>query len=251
MPPQGSGAYRDSPELLRLRALAEVGFDGQPVLVAWQDPNPAETSQVLVGVDGMPDGAGRSRFRGDIESLSIARPTEAFCQGAASPRLARPGWDGYCGPLRIRLSAGDATPGPGRPIVTSGYPGAGDFIFLDFDRNGTASIVQDHWGSALVRSAPFQFDPRADHTLIVSYGALFPPPGSELYTKRPELLELRGRLVVLVDGRRILSEAVPSHPSAPDRILLGANLIGGSSTGALFDGRIADAEPAPIESVYP
>jgi hypothetical protein len=181
----------------------------------------------------------------------IAQPADAFDQGRVGSRLARPGWDGYSGPLAMRLSAMDARPGPGRPIITSGYPGGGDFVFLDFDPSGMATIVQDHWGSPLVRSRPFQMSPGTEHTLIVSYGALFPPQESGLYRKIPDLLELRGRIVVLVDGRRVLSEVEPSHPSPSDRIILGANLIGGSSTGPVFNGIIADVEPAPIESVRP
>jgi hypothetical protein len=252
MPAQASGVYSDSPELLRLRTLVEVAVDGRPVLVTWQDPHPASAGQTLVGIDNAPDdGSIRSRFQGEIESLMIAQPADAFEQGRVGSRLARPGWDGYSGPLAMRLSAMDARPGPGRPIITSGYPGGGDFVFLDFDPSGMATIVQDHWGSPLVRSRPFQMSPGTEHTLIVSYGALFPPQESGLYRKIPDLLELRGRIVVLVDGRRVLSEVEPSHPSPSDRIILGANLIGGSSTGPVFNGIIADVEPAPIESVRP
>lgn len=251
MPAGASVVYRDSPEFLRLRTLVEVGVDGRPVLATWQDPYPASASQVLVGADAAPDGAIQRRFQGEIESLEAAGPEEALGQGAIGSRLGRPGWEGYTGPLKITLSAGDEKPGLGRPIITSGYPGGGDFIFLEFDPSGSATIVQDHWGSPLVRSQPFQMAPHVNHTLILSFGALYPPLGCALYQRQPELLEIRRRLVVLVDGRRVLSAVQSSHPSPPERIILGANLIGGSSAGAIFDGSIDNVETAPIESVLP
>jgi hypothetical protein len=54
-----------------------------------------------------------------------------------------------------------------------------------------------------------------------------------------------------VDGRRVLSSAEPSHLTPAARIILGANLIGGSSTGPLFGGSITEVEQAPLETVRP
>jgi hypothetical protein len=251
MPPEGARLYQDSPDLLRLRGLAEVAVNGRPVLVAWQAPHPAEAARVELGANSIGVGASGARFHGTIDALRIARPADAFEQGGLEPRLARPGWEGYPGPLRLRLSVSDEQPGRGRPIVTTGFPGGGDFIFLEFGSDGLARIVLDHWGSPLVRSEGFTLLPGAAHELILSFGALFPPPGCALYVREPDLLRLRSQLVVLMDGRRVLASAEPCHPTPAARIILGANLIGGTSTGTVFTGSIGEVEPAPLDAVRP
>jgi hypothetical protein len=186
-----------------------------------------------------------------LDELRAARPTDAFEQGALDPRLARPGWGGYPGPLRIRLSVSEETPGRGQPVVTTGFPGGGDFIFLDFGSDGLARIGLDHWGSPLVRSEGFAMPPGTEHEVTLSFGALFPPSESALYGRQPDLLALRSRLVVLMDGRRVLSCAAASHPTPAGRIILAANPIGGSSTGPVFGGSIGGVERAPLDSVRP
>ncbi len=251
MPPEGAGIYEDSPDLLRLRAMAEVAVNGRAVLVAWQAPHPAEARQVELGANSIGVGASGARFHGTIDGLRVARLADAFEEGALGPGLARPGWEGYPGPLRLRLSVADERPGSGRPIVTSGFPGIGDFVFLEFGSDGLARIVLDHWGAPLVRSEGFRMPARTEHELILSFGALFPPPQCALYVREPELLRLRSMLVVLVDGRRVLASAEPCHPTPAGRIILGANLIGGSSTGPVFDGSIAGVGAAPLDSVRP
>jgi hypothetical protein len=251
MPPEGARLYEDSPDLLRLRALAEVAVNGRPVLLAWQAPHPCDARQVELGANNIGVGASGPRFHGEIGALSIARPADAFEQGALDPRLARPGWEGYPGPLRLKFSVREERPGLGQPIITTGVPGGGDFIFLDFGTDGLARIVLDHWGSAPVRSAGFTLPPGGWHELTMSFGGLFPPPQCALYERQPELLKLRSILVILVDGRRVLSSAEPSHLTPAARIILGANLIGGSSTGPLFGGSITEVEQAPLETVRP
>jgi hypothetical protein len=141
--------------------------------------------------------------------------------------------------------------GLGLPLVTTGYPGGGDFVFLQRDKGDQFRVSQDHWGSVLATSEPFRLQAGVAHTLTLSFGALYPPEGSALYTEHPELLANRGRIVVTVDGTKVFSAEKPSHPTAPDRIIVGANLIGGSSADSIFNGQISAIGLAPLDTAKP
>ncbi len=246
VPPEGSAIFRELPELSRLRSLAEVALNGKPVLVVAQEPHPSGENQVSLGVNAPGDPSCGPKFGGEILALSAARPTEPLEEGALDPRLARTGWGGYPGPLRMRITFPPANPGLGQPILTTGFPGGGDFIYLAWGTDGKARISQDHWGAPILRSEPFDPTPGTEHELTVSLGALFPPPDDALYRGRPDLLELRKRTVLYLDGRRILSAPQESHPTPPGRIILGANLIGGSTAGGIFEGSIAGVAPSSV-----
>lgn len=246
MPPGDSGVYRDAPELLRLMSIVEVTVDGKPVLLGLQAPHPIAGNPVEVGANLLGRARCGSQFHGQIDGLRVAGPLEPLSAGAIDTRLAREGWDGYPGPLRMTLTVPQRRPGMGQPLLTTGYPGGGDFIYLSQEAGGAVRVIQDHWGSALARSEPIALEPGTEHTVALSFGALFPPAGAALYRRHPEYLKLRDRVTVSVDGRTILDAAQLSHPTPPDRITVGTNLIGGSNAGPLFAGTIANLAPAAL-----
>jgi hypothetical protein len=251
MPPQGSTAYLGAEELLLLRSLAEVAFNGHPVIFELQKPHPSIASQVEIGANLLGRATCGPRFNGEIVALRIAKPLEALCEGAVDPRLAREGWDGYPGPLRMRIVVPRARPGFGQPIVTTGFPGGGDFIFMSYEPDGKVRINQDHWGSPLAQSEPIVLEPGSEHEFSVSFGALYPPEDAPLYRRHPELLGLRSRVIVSIDGRTVLSAVQLSHPTPPGRIIVGANFIGGSYAASLFTGSITELAHAPLEPFTP
>jgi hypothetical protein len=133
-------------------------------------------------------------------------------------------------------------PGEGQPIVTTGLRGVGDVIFLQCEANGKARMGQDHWGSQPLLSEPFYLDTSVAHKVEVSFGGLYPPQDSAFYLNRPTLAGLRGKTIILLDGRPVLNAEEISHPSTPSRITVGANLIGGTTANALFSGSVRDVE---------
>jgi hypothetical protein len=51
-----------------------------------------------------------------------------------------------------------------------------------------------------------------------------------------------GRVAIWLDGRRVLSGPSACHPTTPEQIILGYNLIGGSTTGPVFRGAILEVQ---------
>ena len=251
MPPDGSGIYRETPEFSQFHAIVDVAVDGHPALFFLREPHPAKREQIFVGKNPFAAGGAGPAFSGIVEALTRASPAELLATSAVGAALARPGWDGYPGPLQMKIIFPSGTDGEGQPILTTGFPGGGDFVLLQFGPNGTGRIVEDHWGEPLLRSEPFPLVPGSEHRLSVSFGALCPPEGAALYGREPQLAALRKAVVVELDGRRIITAARASHPTPPERIIVGANYIGGSYTGAIFSGRISDLARSAVGPVAP
>jgi hypothetical protein len=80
-------------------------------------------------------------------------------------------------------------------------------------------------------------------------GSLLPPTTSPFYVDHPELLPLTKNLYVAIDGQPVFNHQTRFHPSAPDEVTIGFNVIGGSAIGPRYPHRVKNAttaEPAPI-----
>jgi hypothetical protein len=251
MPPEKSELYSSDPELDALRSFIHVGLNGKPLLHEYAEPFPAGDGAIWIGASPLVDADGDGKFQGTVETIMRTRPMDVFEDGALGKSFARPGWQGYPGPLRIRMTFPRGSPGEGQPIVTTGLRGIGDILFLRYGANGMARVGQDHWGSQLLLSAPFELTVGVPHTLVVSFGALYPPSDTVLVSAPPELGALRKKTVVLFDGQPVLSSDEPSHPSAPENITVGANLIGGTTARSLFSGVVDQVLPASLDAVGP
>jgi hypothetical protein len=251
MPEERSPLYLKVPEVDPLRSFVHVGINRRPVLHEYAERYPSLPDGAALGVNLRGPADIDPRFQGTIESVTSARTLDVFEDGSIGAGLARPGWGGYPGPLRITMVFPAGATGEGQPIVTTGSRGIGDVIYLRYEAGGMARIGQDHWGSKLLLSEPFELKAGSQHTLAVSLGSLYPPAVQNAAGDGKAVDELRGMTVVVVDGRTVLSESEPSHPSTPERITVGANLIGGTTSRSLFSGRILSVEPAEIGSVRP
>jgi hypothetical protein len=176
---------------------------------------------------------------------------DVFSEGSLGPSLGRPGWAGYPGPLELHILFPQDAPGYGEPIVTTGLRGIGDVLFLRYEADGKARIGEDHWGSPLLLSEPFAFDSSVAHTLVVSMGALFPSDADSPPSEREKIARLRGRTVIMLDGREVLSAAEASHPTSPDHIMVGANVIGGTTARSILAGKVESIKPAALAQVSP
>jgi len=251
MPAHVGGAGAEPADAARLRSAALVGLNGRPVLVAWQAAHPAAPAQIEIGAGSIRPWSAGGRFTGEVSSMGAARVQDPLELGAMDARLGRPGWDGYPGPVEMTVTVPADWGGSGEPLITTGYPGGGDFVFIERGAGDLARITQDHWGAPLRSSEPFRLAAGAGHRFAISFGALYPPQGAALYRERPDLLALRSKIIVSVDGVRVLAADQASHPTARERIIVGANLIGGSSAAAVFTGSIRDVALAPLESFRP
>jgi hypothetical protein len=251
MPPENSDAYLKTPDAEPLQSFVHVGINGQPVLHEYAEPYPSNFGQVTVGTNSSDEASIEPRFQGTIRAITTARPLDALEEGRLGPKLWRPGWNGYPGPLAIKMVVPAGNAGEAQPIVTTGLRGIGDVIFLRYEAGGMARIGQDHWGSKLLLSEPFELTAGVEHEFTVSFGALYPPSDAAPIAGESVPAGLRGRTIVYFDGRQVLSALQPSHPSPPERIMVGIDLIGATTSHSIFSGQIGDVELAPIDAVQP
>jgi hypothetical protein len=252
MPPDGAPVYSKHPGWLLLRDEIWATANGSLVLARRAAPGPEDPGEIRLfsNLRGFPNV--EDYFAGQVEFSEAADPADVADRisplglpaGAPSGTLA-----GYSGPLRIRLEF-PAAPQPAmEPILVSGVPGAGDMIYVKYGSGGKAQFGLDHWAHGGPISDAIDLASGGPvHDVVVSDGALLPPPGDPLYAEHPAWTGLRDWVVVALDGRPVLVVHQITYPARPDEATMGLNLIGGSTTGRRFSGRIVGVEPVPPDS---
>jgi hypothetical protein len=225
-----------------------VVVDGTVALAGGVVTNPAESKSLFVGANFAGGSTTRQAFSGEIRAIDRADwrevlkslPSDRLTPEEATERLAlaspAPEWMGYSGPLRIRVRLPAGSAGQAEPIVASGITGKGDFVYVRHLGDGRVTFGFDHWGVGGPESAPVVVNASREVELVVSHGGLMPPASAELYRRAPALAELREAVLIAVDDRIVLSASMAAHPSAPGNIVIGSNLIGGSTTTEQFAG---------------
>ena len=153
---------------------------------------------------------------------------------------------GTVGPLEVRLLLPKGQGGRQEPIVVSGKPGAGNFVFLAYTDEGHIRIGVDIWGY-LHLSDPVSVDYDQEQDLVVSGGMLYPPGDPAVRALSPFMQNrLRGELRVELNGRTVLVETRPTFESKPDQITIGVTKIGGSMVERRFTGKILQVARLPM-----
>jgi len=123
--------------------------------------------------------------------------------------------------------------GTTEPLLTSGHPGAGDFIYVTYV-DGTHLVVgHDKWSYGGAKSLPFLVEPDREQTLEVDLGGS--APSSSTAPPRP--------LSVSWNGTLLFTDPLRFYPLESSEVTFGKNLIGGSTTSSSFSGEILLAEP--------
>ena len=147
-------------------------------------------------------------------------------------------WKKYCGPLRLKLRFPLGVPGQSEPLIVTGNTGNGDFIYVRYLADGRVVIGLDHWGVGGAESAPVTLNQSRQAEVVISSGAMMPPKTDTLYALKPHLLALCDKVFVSIDGNVVLNQKSIFYPTQPSNIILGQNLIGGSTTQKHFSGDI-------------
>jgi hypothetical protein len=121
------------------------------------------------------------------------------------------------------------------PIVVSGATGAGDFVYVKYLAGNRLQFGCDHWGTGGVVGVPVAIDPQRLHRLEIETGSLRPSADNH---------EAAGPVRIKLDGDVVLDGSSPIHPHSRAQIFIGANPIGGSTSGPLFRGQILYSESA-------
>jgi len=253
LPDIGAPVYGHAPNFVGMRKMVYVTFNQNLALFAAMPFKNTGPSRVVFGANIPGSSACAPFFEGEITAIEAIglRDIPVGRAGASESmaRLARAGWDGYTGPIRIDVRFAEGRPGDCQPILTTGVTGEGDIVFVRYEADGKARICVDHWGTPLTTSEPFPLDPGATHALVVSLSSLYPPGGSQHASSESVPPAAGDRIVVDVDGRRILDCEKVCYASKPEWLTIGANFIGGSSVGTAFFGGIENLAQAPLGTV--
>lgn len=250
MPPTGSPYYRDHPDERHLQDVVYAAVDGRASLQVGQ-PYEKPAHEATLGVNGVDNAVAAPYFSGDVLSIHAVDPAAVLrdslqLANKIAPR--RADWGGYPGPVRLRLRFGDPPAGISEPVVVSGVPGGGDFLYIRFEGRDRLRFGFDNGTGRDFRSPMIAFDPKAGHEITVSLGSLM-PEAEAFYPTHPALARLRNLLWVAFDGRTVLTEPASFHPTAPERITLAANFIGGTACRTHLDAQIMGVAPLPEATI--
>lgn len=135
-----------------------------------------------------------------------------------------------------------------QPLLVTGQPKAGTFVYIRYVDRQHVRIGVDVWGLLGKVTAPIETDYFAVHTITISEGALFPPANPRVKALSPAVRQaLRRRLRVSLDGTVVLDENVQQYDTTLSEITVGENHIGGSNAGVRFTGAILGVQRAPVE----
>ncbi|MFZ5494446.1 MAG: hypothetical protein ACOZE5_03795 [Verrucomicrobiota bacterium] len=151
------------------------------------------------------------------------------------------------GPVRLRFVLPRGETNRQQPLLVTGRPQAGMFVYVVYHDDEHVRIGVDSWGRFGFQSDPIRTDYFAEHEIVVEAGALYPPDHPRLAALPAETAaRLRQRLRLEFDGRTLLAQEVDTHTSRPGEVTFGRNLIGGSSCEPRFAGEILSVERLPV-----
>lgn len=152
------------------------------------------------------------------------------------------------GPVRIRFVLPRGETNRQQPLLVTGKPHAGLFVYAVYHDAEHIRLGVDVWGQWGHQTEPIRTDYFAEHELVVEAGSLYPPGHPRVGAIADETLQaLRQRLRVSLNGTPVIERTITTYDSSPAEVTVGQNLIGGSSCEPRFAGKILSVErlPAP------
>lgn len=122
------------------------------------------------------------------------------------------------------------------PILTTGAPGQGDTIFINYDGLDHVILGHDHIGGGAVHAPRLAIDRGATHRILIGMDTFF-PPGT--FTHPP-------RRFVQWNDTVLLFGSAELHPTAPEQIAIGHNFIGSSTATTQLSAEILSFRRVPF-----
>jgi hypothetical protein len=156
-------------------------------------------------------------------------------------------WRAAVGPLHVRLTLQLSEVGRSQPLLTTGRPQQGTFLFLVLADPTHVRVGMDVWGVGYWVSEPIPVDYYDVQDFVISSGALYPSGHPGLAgLSAAEIAALRNRITIDLNGRRVLDQKIFSFDSRPADISVGLNRIGGSHAEPRLVGKIESIERLPV-----
>src|SRR5208282_5280277 len=138
---------------------------------------------------------------------------------------------GYPGAIRLTFQYPIKDLGrPPEPFMATGRPGNGDliyFLYVDPDNDPDLLVVgYHHFGGSNRLSEPMRLDHKVAHSAVIAMGSLLPPSDDPLFRNHQDWLPLKRLLYVKIDGQVVFDTEEDFHPTPPNMISVGMNLIG-------------------------
>ena len=121
-----------------------------------------------------------------------------------------------------------------QPLLVSGSVGKADLLGVSVSNQGILEFIFDHWGSKVLKSEKYPFDPKINHILVIKYPWLNP---TTLGTANDEQT-----LAIECDGHLLWKVKTPGYFADPEEIYIAENPLGGSYVGSAFKGKIYSFE---------
>jgi len=147
------------------------------------------------------------------------------------------------GPVRIRFVLPRGETNRQQPLLVTGQPNAGTFVYVQYADADHIRLGVDVWGKFHHETAPIKVDYFAAHEVLIDSGALY-PPGHPALRRLPAdaLARLRNRFRLEFDGRLVFEREINAFDSAARDVTVGRNRIGGSTCEPAFAGEVLGIE---------
>lgn len=223
-----------------------VGGAGRPIIVSMSRDGAAIGDSPTRGRPGSPGRIlvedGPLGVLAQRTNFFSAGPVRAEGSGGGSwsgTALPRSPGSGAAGPPAVQpqtlpggIRMGFVTPEQGRisssPLVEAGRAGAADSVYLRRLADGRYVVGLDHWSVGAIESAPFDLADGKIHTA-----------GIEMASLDPEGSMPVGAVRIAMDGRMVMDRLTALYAVRPGEVAFGANPLGMSTSGALFEGDLA------------
>ncbi len=147
------------------------------------------------------------------------------------------------GPVKIRFVLPRDGTNRQQPLLVTGKPHAGLFVYIVYQDSEHVRLGVDVWGLLGEQTRPIRTDYFGEHEVIVEAGSLYPRRAGLSDDARQTLTK---RLRIEFNGVTVLEREIETFESSPDQVTIGRNLIGGSSCEPHFAGQILSVERLPV-----
>jgi len=222
----------------------EVRFDGKLILYKLMDFGGIPFGAPVVGYNSVRSSACAASFTGLVISQERLER-----QWYPPPEASETTY----GPVSMNVTFPSDRLGRQEPLVVTGEPGRGDFLYVVYLDPTHIRIGFDHWGvpGAISEPIPVAYDQACN--LVLAMGSLYPPAGDPRLAALPpgEAERLKHTVQVQLDGRVVFEVRRSCYDATPSEVHVALNPLGGSTCDATFNGALQASERLPIAPLPP
>ena len=183
----------------------------------------AASFQPRIGTSG-PSQTYEAPFSGKVLSVRRVPPVRYNSGKGAS----------HVGPVEFKIKIPAFTHRHSEPLICTGATGRGDLVYITYLARDKVLIGFDHWGVGGTDSGELTIDPSHIQTIRIDFASLHPAPDDAPEPKGGT----PGRLVVVMNGRKVIDTPQAAYRCQPDQVSEGDNMIETSTAEGAFTGEM-------------